>query len=165
MISRHAAEPSGYEEDTMENPSSGMGLESTGLESVGSGHHLPRWFAALIVGAVIVGVAVKRCRPERALLWTLGAALILTPVFRPQYALWMLPLAALRLSVPWMVFTGLALLPYAGLDVFRNTGVWPEFVWVRLFLWIPMVALLVLEGHRLWKARFPDMTGPGRGPA
>lgn len=130
------------------------------LESVGPGHHLARWLAVVLLAAVAIATAAKRVRPERALLWTLGAALILTPVFRPHYALWILPLAALRVSVPWLVFTCLALLPYAGLDVFRGTGAWPEFVWVRLLLWIPVAALLVVEGHRLWKDRFPDMGPP-----
>jgi len=126
------------------------------LESIAPDHHLPRWLAFLVVTAVALGAAAKRFRPERALLWTLGAALIFTPVFRPHYALWILPLAALRVSVPWLLFTGLALLPYAGLDGFRDTGVWPEPVWARVLLWIPLAALLLLEAHRLWRGRFQD---------
>jgi hypothetical protein len=110
--------------------------------------------------AVTVGVTARRFRPERALLWTLGAALLLTPAFRPHYALWILPLAALRLSVPWLLFTGLALLPYAGLDAFRETGVLPELVWPRVFLWFPLAALLVIEAHRLWRGRFPQPLPP-----
>ena len=127
------------------------------LESIAPSHNLPRWLAFLIITGVSLGVAAKRFRPERALLWTLGAALLFTPLFRPHYALWILPLAALRVSVPWLLFTGLALLPYAGLDGFRDTGIWPEPVWARVLLWIPLAALLVVEAHRLWRGRFHEM--------
>lgn len=125
------------------------------LESVAPGTGVPRWIALAILGGVSVGVAVRRFRPERAIFWTLGAALLLTPVFRPHYALWILPFAALRISYPWLVFTGLALLPYAGLDAYRAAGAWPEYVWVRILLWVPLAALLVLQGLRLWRERFP----------
>ncbi|HSG50432.1 MAG TPA: hypothetical protein VLA43_21570, partial [Longimicrobiales bacterium] len=75
------------------------------LESVAPGRSLPLLLAFLLLAAVSIGVAVQRFRPERALLWTVGAVLLLTPAFRPHYALWILPLAALRVSVPWILFT------------------------------------------------------------
>lgn len=140
----------GYLHDTRH-----MGGSFLLLESVSPGHHLPLWLALAGVLAVSAGVAAQRFRPDRALLWTLGAALLLTPNFRPHYALWILPFATLRLSLPWLLFTGLALVPYAGLTVFRDTGVWPEPVWAQVVLWLPLMVLLVAEGHRGWKKRFP----------
>jgi len=131
------------------------------LESVAPDTHVPRWLAFLTLAVVAVGTAARRFRPERALLWTLGAALLLTPTFRPQYALMILPLAALRVSLPWLLFTGLALLPYSGLDAFRATGVWPEPVWVLTLLWLPLAALLIVDAHRLWRARFSEAAPQG----
>jgi hypothetical protein len=126
------------------------------LESALPGPMAPRYAAAALVLGVVVWTTLKRFRPERALFWVLGAGMLLTPTLHPWYVLWMLPLAALRVSRPWLLFTGLAFLGYAGLAAYQETGIWPEPTWARLVLWLPLVALLVAEGAELWRARVPE---------
>ncbi len=113
-----------------------------------------RWPPRLAVGALVVGIVgwttARRFDPERALFWILGAGLLLTPTLHPWYVLWILPFAALRTSVPWILLSGLAFLGYWGLEAFRETGSWPQPLWLRIVLWSPPLALLVRDA--LWGA-------------
>lgn len=109
--------------------------------------------------AVLAWTTARRFRPERTLFWTLGIVLIVTPELRAWYVLWILPMAALRVSRSWLLFTGLALLTYAGVDGYRETGTWPQPLWVRLALWLPFLALLGWEALTAWRRRFPPTPG------
>lgn len=127
------------------------------------GEEAARWAALVCVMVVVVWTVAARVRPERALLWTLGAALMVTPVLRPWFALWILPVAALRASVPWLAFTGLAYLGYWGTEAYRIGGEWPQPVWLRLALWLPFLALMARDADRYWRTRVPlPSTVPGR---
>ena len=125
------------------------------VEAVLPGSLTPRWAAALLVLGVVAWTTVRRYRPERALFWILGAGMLLTPTLHPWYVLWMLPLAALRASRPWILLSGLAFLGYFGLDAYRLTGSWPQPGWLRLLLWGPMLVLLAVDAARLWRRRPP----------
>lgn len=125
------------------------------LESVIPGSRGPRYAAAMIVLGVVGWTTLRRFRPERALFWILGAGMLLTPTLHPWYVLWMLPLAALRVSRPWILMTGLSFLGYYGLAGYQNTGTWDQPVWARLLLWLPVLALLIMEAAELWKGRVP----------
>lgn len=118
------------------------------LEAVLPGPHAPRWAAAAGVVAVVAWTTWRGFRPERALLWILGTGLLLTPTLHPWYVLWILPLAALRASAPWILLSGLAFLGYFGLDAWQASGVWPQPGWLRVLMWGPVLALLVWEGTR-----------------
>ncbi len=118
------------------------------LEAVLPGPRAPRWAAAVAVAGVVAWATWRNVHPERALLWILGAGLLLTPTLHPWYVLWILPLAALRASAPWILLSGLAFLGYFGLDAFQATGVWPQPGWLRLLMWGPVLALLAWEGVR-----------------
>jgi len=109
---------------------------------------------ALVVLAVGIWAAVKRYRPERALLWVLGAAILLAPIFHAEHALWILPFAALRVSRPWLLFTGLAFLAYTGAPVGAEPPPEPS-VWIQVGLWLPLVAALGWEARQMMKERFP----------
>ncbi len=126
------------------------------LESVLSGSWAPRVAAAAIVLGVAAWGSAHRFRPERAFFWVVGAFLLVTPDLQPAFALWILPLAALRLSRPWLLMTGLVFLGYAGMGAHAATGLWPQPWWARLLLWIPVLVLLVRDAARLWLARFPE---------
>lgn len=133
----------------------GLGGPHLLVASVLPGESAPRWVALALLLAVAVWVAVQRLRPERALLWVLGAALLLGPVLRPADALLILPFAALRLSLPWILFTGLAFLAHVGPGgVLPADGV-PRPAWVHLAVWVPVGVLLAREGLTLWRRRFP----------
>jgi hypothetical protein len=128
------------------------------LEAVLPGRTAPRVAAGLLVLAVVAWTTHRRFEAERALLWILGAGLLLTPTLHPWYALWILPMAALRGSPPWILLTGLSFLGYWGLDVFQATGQWPQPAWLRLLLWGPVLALLAGEA---WLGRRPPAPPPG----
>ena len=105
--------------------------------------------ARRVIGTVVIGVVayvtLRRFDLERATLWVLGTGMIVTPTLHPWYVLWMLPVAALRASVPWIALTGLAFLGYFGRDAFQETGTWPQPAAVRAALWLPFLVLLALE--------------------
>ena len=123
-----------------------------------------RWIAAVLVAAVALGAAARRWTVERALFWTLGAALLLSPTIHPWYALWILPFAALRRSLPWVAWTGLLFAAYAGLDVFRATGSWPHPPALAAAIHAPLVLLLVARALRRYTGSGPRARGgtPGR---
>ncbi|MCY3676232.1 MAG: glycosyltransferase 87 family protein [Gemmatimonadetes bacterium] len=104
-----------------------------------------RTAAAVPVLAVVVYATWRRFRVERALLWIIGAGLLLSPTFHPWYALWVLPMAALRGHAPFLLLTGLSFLGYWGLAAYQLTGVWPEPAWTRVVMWLPVWILLLAD--------------------
>lgn len=102
--------------------------------------------------AAVAGLALRAGREgwslERALFWTVGAALLLTPTLHPWYLLWILPFAALRIRPGWLLFTGTAFLSYFHLDLFTRTGDWPQPVWLTLLIWVPPLAVMAWRPWR-----------------
>jgi len=100
--------------------------------------------AAAVPVLAVVGYATwQRFPAERALLWIIGAGLLVSPTFHPWYALWVLPMAALGGNAPFLLLSGLAFLGYWGLAAYQLTGVWPEPAWTRLVMWLPVWILLL----------------------
>lgn len=118
------------------------------LQSAVPGVTAPRWVALAVVLGVSTWAAVERLRTERALLWVLGAALLVTPVLRPWFALWILPFAVLRLSKPWLLFTALVFLAYVVPPGSADQGAAPLPVWVHAAVWLPFLGLLAWEAYR-----------------
>ena len=131
------------------------------IESAVPGETAPRLLALALVLSVAVWAARRRRRAEASLLWILGAALLVTPVLRPWYALWILPFAALRMSRPWILFTGLVLLAYVAYPGEALSASSPMPVWVHLAVWLPLLVLLGKEWLRAWADRFPPPAAPG----
>jgi hypothetical protein len=131
------------------------------LESAIPGERAPRLAALALVLGIAAWTARRRMRAESALLWVLGAALLVTPVLRPEAALLILPFAALRISRPWILFTGLALLPYAARPPGTMASAGPLPVWVHLGVWLPLLLLLGRDLLLSWAARFPAPPSPG----
>lgn len=108
--------------------------------------------ARLLAGLIVVGVVgwtvYARFDLERALLWILGVGMIVTPTLHPWYVLWMLPMAALRASRPWILLGGLAFIGYFGLDAYQDTGAWPQPAAVRAALWAPFLLALAVDASR-----------------
>lgn len=118
------------------------------LEMVLPGPTAPRVAAGTLVLGVVAWATWRRWDPERSLLWILGAGFVLSPTVHPWYALWMLPLAALRRSPAWILFTGTVFVGYWGLPAFLESGEWPRPLWGRLVLWLPVAAALAWEALR-----------------
>jgi hypothetical protein len=100
--------------------------------------------AAGIVGCALFA-AQRRWSVERALYWTLGIAIVLSPTIHPWYVLWILPLAALRGGRAWLLLSGTVFMAYWGLDAYQSTGSWPEPLFARLAIHGPFLALLGIE--------------------
>lgn len=113
------------------------------LEAVAGGPIRARQLAALLVLAVVAWTVWQRFDLERALFWTLGAGMMLTPTFHPWYVLWMLPLAALRTSRAWLLLCGLTVLGYFGVSSYQSGGDWLQPGWLRMLLWLPFYGLLL----------------------
>jgi hypothetical protein len=104
--------------------------------------------AAVIMLGVMGWTVLKRFDLERALLWLLGAGMILTPTLHPWYVLWMLPMAALRVNRPFLLLGGLAFVGYFGLGSYQETADWIQPTSARAALWFPFFALLAWDGLR-----------------
>ena len=118
------------------------------LEALASDPLQARLLAGAGVAGVVAWTAARRMELERALLWILGAGMILTPTFHPWYVLWMLPMAALRRSPAWIALGGLAFLGYFGLTGYQETGVWAQPPSIRAALWLPFFLLLAREARQ-----------------
>ena len=99
--------------------------------------------ATALVLAVVAWVTWRRYSVERALLWILGAGLLLSPTVHPWYVLWVLPMAALRGSHPFLLLGGLVFLGYWGLASYEASGVWPQPFWNRTAIWLPVWLMLL----------------------
>ncbi len=115
------------------------------LERIVPGPRAPRVAAGLIVMGVIAWTTWRSYDAERALFWILGTGLLVSHTVHPWYVLWALPFAALRRSRGWILLSGLVFLGYWGLDTYHAQGVWPQPVWARLVLWMPVFGLLALD--------------------
>lgn len=94
----------------------------------------------------VVAVIVMRFRRDwpRAALWTLGAALVLSPVLHPWYGTWILPLAIWRRAHAW---TALSISALAAFLLWETTALWTA--WQPNFLTRAMVILPPLIAWRL----------------
>lgn len=113
---------------------------------------------AVMVLAVAGYTAWRRFSVERALLWVLGAGLLLSPTVHPWYVLWVLPMAALRSHAPFLLAGGLAFLGYWGFASYEATGIWPQPGWNRAAMWLPVWGLIL---WRLVPAGGTRSTAPG----
>lgn len=76
-----------------------------------------------------------------ASLAVMAALLLLSPVVNAWYVLWLLPLACLTISVPWLAFTYLVVASYSWF--------WsPELA--PIFRWIEYISLFSLLAHARW---------------
>lgn len=137
------------------------------IERVPGPEDLPRWIVAAAVMAVAVEAARRGWTLGRALYWTIGAAILLSPTIHPWYLLWVLPFAALRGGTAWIAFTGTVFLAYAGRDAYLATGSWPESPWVVALIHVPVWALLAREAWGAQRLRaggeVPDREEAGEG--
>ena len=104
--------------------------------------------AGLVLVLVITTSVHNEWTLERTAFWVTGAVLILTPTVHPWYLLWMVPLLAIRRNRAWLYLTGSVFLAYYGLGAYRATGVWPEPLWLKLVIYGPFFAMLIIDAWR-----------------
>lgn len=123
--------------------------------------------ARLAVGALVLAVVAcvtwRGFTVEKALLWIIGTGLLLSPTVHPWYTLWILPMAALRESRPFLLLGGLAFLGYWGLASYEATGVWPQPPWTRAALWAPVWLMLLWSAGPNPSDRYPAAKSATKG--
>lgn len=134
------------------------GLFQVLVRSVGAGT-TPRRLAAGAVVGIALWAGWRRWPVDRALFWTIGAALLLSPTLHPWYVLWILPFACLFESGPWLLLTGTVFLGYAGRDAYHATGVWPQPTWLALLVHAPVVVWLAARFASAHLARGDHVSG------
>ena len=106
----------------------------------------------IIICVVLISLLFFR-NWKRGMLWSLGTALVLSPVFHPWYCTWILPLAAWRRALTWPVLS-VTLFAYF---LFWNERLfllpWRAEPWMRMIIIVPpLVAAIWLglfqRGHR-----------------
>ena len=108
-----------------------------------------------MLALVVLAISWRmRAQPGRALLWVLGAALVLSPVLHPWYLCWVLPFAALRSARPWWVFSASIFGYYLLWESGFGWTPWEQPVWQRLLIALPPVIALAM-------VRRPGAAGPG----
>ena len=110
-----------------------------------SAMNAPRWIALVPAGLCLAVACLRRWPIQRSVYWVFGLGLAFQPTLHPWYLLWMLPLAALRGSGGWILYTGTIFLAYQGRDAYLATGSWPEPWWLVLLIHLPPLALLSRE--------------------
>ncbi len=108
--------------------------------------------AKAVAAAIVLSIVIQSVRDgwslTRTAFWVTGALIALSPTVHPWYLLWMVPLVALRPSRAWLYLSGSVFLAYYGLGTYRDAGVWPEPWWIKLLIYGPFLALLVVDGWR-----------------
>jgi alpha-1,6-mannosyltransferase len=117
--------------------------------------------AAGITVAVWTAMVVRRRDAVSVYGWTVGAALLLSPVIHPWYVIWLLPAVVLGGQMAWWAWSVTVFLAYAPLPGFLARGAWEERLWIKTLEMAPVLVLLpvqlVLEGTRR-----PAISRPGR---
>lgn len=115
------------------------------------------WPFTLIL-ALAVGRIVWKCRDDwrRSALWVLGAALILSPVLHPWYAVWILPLAVWRGQTAWTI---LSLSALSALLLWETTPLWtawqPNLLTRSLVVLPPLLAWLLKSKTENRESKIP----------
>jgi alpha-1,6-mannosyltransferase len=106
---------------------------------------------AVVLAAAVLAISIAlRHDWRRAMLWVLGAVLVLSPALHPWYVTWILPFACWRKSWPWIA---LSLSVAVALLVWEAGPFWKawEIAWpLRIAIAAPPLAVLLANRyHRL----------------
>jgi alpha-1,6-mannosyltransferase len=103
-----------------------------------------RYDIVIVIIAAIIGTVFWR-NWRRGMLWTLGAAIILTPFLHPWYVAWILPVATWRRAYAWH-FLSVTIFAYY---LFFNERLfalpWHAEPWMRGMILLPVLFALVVQ--------------------
>lgn len=102
------------------------------------------------IAALLVSIGLAICFRNNwraALLWSMGAVLLLSPSIHPWYVTWILPVAAWRGARAWFVFSISIFFYFLLWDQQIAGQPWPEpALWLRLCIFVPpLLAWPLLE--------------------
>ncbi|OGI49893.1 MAG: hypothetical protein A3E57_02185 [Candidatus Muproteobacteria bacterium RIFCSPHIGHO2_12_FULL_60_33] len=109
--------------------------------------------AAAIFAAVAIAVYRSEIPVLKGALWLIGAALLLTSTLYPWYLLWLVPFLCFYPQRAWILLTGLVMLSYHVLIRYAAEGVWEESPWIKLAVYAPFFALLLVDTWRGYRTR------------
>ena len=101
----------------------------------------------IVIAVVVVSVFFIR-RWKRGLFWSMGTALVLSPVLHPWYCTWILPFAAWRRNDAWQVLSVTIFAYYLFWNERLFALPWHSEPWLRSFIFIPP---LVTALFALWR--------------
>ena len=118
-------------------------------ETVRPNPHQKNYHYNVILALCVALVSLLFCRNwKRGMIWTLGTALVLSPVLHPWYCTWILPLAAWRRAYAWFVFS-ITLFAYF---LFWNERLfavpWHAEPWMRAIIIVPALTAVIWFGFR-----------------
>jgi alpha-1,6-mannosyltransferase len=114
----------------------------------------PQFLAKVLLGALMIAAVVASLRERDPAAGTgrlFGRLLLCSATVYPWYLLWVLPFAALRRDMAWLVLSASILMSY--LPQFAGVALWP---WVYLGVWAPF-GVMVVTG----RLRPPGPSPPG----
>jgi hypothetical protein len=117
------------------------------------------WPYVIALLLAVAAVSVRfRADWRRAALWSLGLALVLSPVLHPWYVTWILPLACWERAHAWSV---LAISSLAAFLLWESTAYWtawqPNGI-TRTLVILPPVIAWVLAAARHCRTRHPHVS-------
>ena len=101
------------------------------------------YYPILIVCVVVVSLLFVRDW-KRGTLWSLGTALILSPILHPWYCTWILPLATWRRAYGWHVLSITLFTYYLFWDERLFALPWHADPWMRELIIAPVFAALIM---------------------
>jgi hypothetical protein len=112
------------------------------------------YYPILIVCVVAVSLLFIRDW-QRGTLWTLGTALILSPILHPWYCTWILPLATWRRAYAWHVLSITLFCYYLFWDERLFALPWHADPWMRELIIAPVLAALIMLAAARKRAAAP----------
>lgn len=110
----------------------------------------------IIIAAVVLVAFVFLRNWRRGLFWSLGTALVLSPVLHPWYVTWILPLAAWRRVAAWQVLSVTIFAYYLFWDERLFLLPWHSEPWLRGFIFLPPLVVAVVSLFRSSRTQSRD---------
>jgi hypothetical protein len=115
--------------------------------------------AILVAGVWLTTLLLRRPLPS-VYAWTVGAALLVSPVVHPWYVIWLLPALLFVPHPAWWAWSLLVVMAYIPLPQFRAGGPWVESWTVKVAEYLPVLVLLPLQIW--WERRTVSRAGSER---
>ena len=101
------------------------------------------YYPILIVCAIAVALLFVR-NWKRAMLWTLGTVIVLSPVLHPWYSVWILPIAIWRRAYAWCVLSITLFSYYLFWDEKLFFVPWQSPLWMHSLVIVPVLTALIM---------------------
>ncbi len=114
---------------------------------------------ARIAGMVFTLLAAGFCLAARFSFYrfafvVFGTVILFSPVVHPWYLCWVLPFLVFHPNKPWLFLCGWILLAYLIRHLYP-VGVWKPVLWLKLVIYFPFYAFLLLDGLKTLITRKP----------